>query len=134
MTSTADERLDLPIEGMTCASCATRIEKRLNTLGGVEASVNYATEKASVTYDPAHVATEDLIGAVEQAGYRATLPEAPGSEPSPAGDEDPTRPLRMRLIWAAVLSLPVLLVSMLPFLQFDNWQWLALQLATPVVL
>jgi Cu+-exporting ATPase len=134
MKPSADERLELPIEGMTCASCATRIEKRLNKLGGVEASVNYATEKASVVYDPAHVGTEDLVAAVKQAGYRATLPTEEGGPPPTPSEVDATRALEVRLIWAAVLSLPVLLVSMLPFLQFDNWQWLALQLATPVVL
>ena len=133
MTRATNDRVDLPIAGMTCASCATRIEKRLNKLGGVEASVNYATEKASVSYDPGQVSTEDLVAAVKQAGYEAT-PPAPGGTPSQAGEDDPTRPLRVRLVWAAILSLPVLLVSMVPALQFDNWQWLALQLATPVVL
>jgi Cu+-exporting ATPase len=133
--STTDQ-LELSISGMTCASCTTRIEKRLNQLGGVEASVNYATEKASVSYDSGEVSAEQLVAAVEQAGYRATVPPGPDDEASPSRDEkdDPTEPLRRRLIWAAVLSLPVLLVSMVPQLQFDNWQWLALQLATPVVL
>jgi Cu+-exporting ATPase len=124
------EHLDLPITGMTCASCASRIERRLNKLDGVAATVNYATEKASVDYDPAAVAPEDLLGAVEAAGYAAALPAA---EP-PVEEPDPTRDLRIRLVVSAVLSLPVLLISMIPALQFDRWQWLVLQLATPVVI
>ena len=88
MTSTLPERLELPIEGMTCASCATRIEKRLNKLDGVEATVNYATENAAVDFDPLRVAPEDLIAAIEAAGYHATL-----TEPEPAAaEDDPTRP------------------------------------------
>ena len=93
--------------------------------------MNYATEKATVDYDPAAVEPEALVGAVEAAGYHAVLPaDEPDTEP-PA-DESPA--LRFRLILSAVLSLPVLLVSMIPALQFDNWQWLALNFATPVVL
>jgi Cu+-exporting ATPase len=119
--------IELPITGMTCASCASRIERRLNKLESVSASVNYATEKATVDYDPVAVAPEQLLGAVEAAGYHAALPaEAP--------EVDDLAPLRTRLIVSALLSLPVLLVSMIPALQFDNWQWLALNLATPVVL
>src|SRR4051812_35820790 len=112
---------------MTCASCANRIERRLNKLDGVNATVNYATERATVDYDPVAVAPEQLLGAVEAAGYRAVLPAA---EAPP----DELRPLRQRLIVSAVLSLPVLLVSMIPAPQFDNWQWPALMAATPVVL
>ncbi len=127
-------QLDLPITGMTCASCANRIEKRLNKLDGVRASVNYATEKASVSYEDGVVAPEDLVSAVEQAGYQATLPgaaDAPG-----AGEEevDETAPLRRRLIVSAILSLPIVALAMIPPLQFEYWQWLSLQLATPVVL
>jgi Cu+-exporting ATPase len=136
--SEADERIELPITGMTCASCATRIEKRLNKLEGVEASVNYATEKAAVAYDPGSVRPDELVEAVEAAGYAATLPassDSPGTAPAAgADDDDPTRPLRRRLIFAAVLSAPVLVLAMVPALQFDFWQWLSLQLATPVVL
>jgi P-type Cu+ transporter len=128
--STFPERLELPIEGMTCASCATRIEKRLNKLEGVEATVNYATENAAVHFDPRRVAPEDLVAAVEAAGYQARLA---ADEPVQA-DEDPTAPLRRRLVVSALLSLPVLLLAMIEPLQFDNWQWLSLQLATPVVL
>jgi Cu+-exporting ATPase len=126
------ERVEMPIAGMTCASCANRIERRLNKLDGVSAAVNYATEKATVEFDADAVTTDELLEAVESAGYSATLPAAePVAEPEEA---DETAPLRLRLIASAVLSLPVLLLSMIPALQFDNWQWLALQLATPVVL
>jgi Cu+-exporting ATPase len=125
------ERVELPITGMTCASCANRIERRLNRLDGVSAAVNYATEKATVEFDAAAVTPDELVAAVEAAGYRATLP---ATEPEPAQEADETAPLRRRLIVSAVLSLPVLLLSMIPALQFDDWQWLALQLATPVVL
>ena len=131
--ATTPERLQLPIEGMTCASCANRIEKRLNELDGVEASVNYATEAASVEYDPAHVEPAQLIEAVEGAGYHAALPSA---EPDSSAETqpDPLVLLRRRMLFAAVLALPVFLMSMIPALQFDNWQWLSLQLAVPVVL
>ena len=136
-THTGPERIELPITGMTCASCAARVEKRLNRLEGVEATVNYATETATVAFDPAVVAPAGLVEAVEQAGYGARLPAAPGA-PGTAGavaeEEDPARPLLRRLVVSAILSLPVLLLSMVPALQFDNWQWLSLQLATPVVL
>jgi Cu+-exporting ATPase len=128
-----NSHLELPITGMTCASCANRIERKLNKLDGVTASVNYATERATVDFDPATVAPERLVEAVEAAGYQATLP-APEAAGSPAREEeDATAPLRRRLIVCAALALPVLLLSMVPALQFDNWQWLALQLATPVV-
>jgi Cu+-exporting ATPase len=130
--STVTDHVELPISGMTCASCANRIERKLNKIDGVTASVNYATEKATVDFDAAAVDTDQLIATVQAAGYDATLPATgAGAE---AGDElDETAPLRLRLIVSAVLSLPVLLLSMISPLQFDNWQWLALQLATPVV-
>jgi P-type Cu+ transporter len=127
------ERLELPIEGMTCSSCAGRVEKSLNKLEGVEASVNYATEKASVSFDPARVAPQQLLEAVEGVGYSAALPTADAGE-SDAPAADPTAPLRQRLILSAALSLPVLVLSMVEPLQFRNWQWLSLLLATPVVL
>jgi P-type Cu+ transporter len=127
------DHVELPITGMTCASCANRIERKLNKLDGVEATVNYATEKAAVTFDEATVTPDELIEAVRAAGYDAVVPAAPGEE-SAAEPADPTRALRDRLVVSAVLSLPVLLLSMVPAFQFDNWQWLALQLATPVVL
>jgi Cu+-exporting ATPase len=131
--STQEERLELPIEGMTCSSCAGRVEKSLNELEGVEATVNFATERATVSFDPARVAPEDLVGAVEDVGYAASLPQTDGEE----GEEpeaDPTEDLRRRLIFSAVLSLPVLALAMIEPLQFESWQWLSLQLATPVVL
>jgi Cu+-exporting ATPase len=130
MAGTTAEHVDLPIAGMTCASCANRIERKLNKLDGVTATVNYATERASVDYDAAVVAPEQLVGAVEAAGYTATLPSA-----APAADEatDETEPLRRRLLISTGLMLPVLIVAMVPPLQFDHWQWLALTLASPVV-
>jgi Cu+-exporting ATPase len=129
----APERIALPIEGMTCSSCANRVEKRLNEIDGVEATVNFATERATVSFDPRRVEAEELVEAVGETGYTATLPETSGDA---AGDEetDPTAQLRQRLIFASALSLPVLLLSMIEPLQFENWQWLALQLAVPVVL
>jgi P-type Cu+ transporter len=126
------EQIELPITGMTCASCANRIERNLNELEGVRASVNYATERASVEFDGAAVAPDQLVQAVEAAGYGTKLPST--GEPPAEDEHDPTAPLRHRLIGSAILSLPVLLLSMVPAFQFDNWQWLALNLATPVVL
>jgi Cu+-exporting ATPase len=125
------QKLELPIEGMTCASCAVRVEKKLNKLEGVAAAVNYATERASVKFDPEAVTPEQLVAAVESAGYRAALPSEDAAEPA---EEDPAVSLRRRLLVSAVLTLPVLALAMIPPLQFDGWQWLSLQLATPVVL
>ncbi len=137
MTPLSPERLELPVVGMTCASCASRIERKLNKLAGVQATVNYATEKAAVTYDPASVTPERLVEAVEAAGYHAKLPASvtavSGETVAPIAEDDPTRALRQRLIGATALSIPLLALSMIRPLQFDNWQWLALQLATPVV-
>jgi Cu+-exporting ATPase len=130
MSVVGAERIELPIEGMTCATCASRIERKLNTLDGVTATVNYATEKASVEYDPAHVTPVALVDAVAQVGYSARLPEAVEA----VREDDPTAGLRRRLLVSAVLSLPVLLMGMIPALQFTYWQWLAFELATPVVL
>jgi len=133
------ERLELALEGMTCSSCANRIERKLNKLEGVVATVNYATEKATVQFDPHQVGTADLVGAVEAAGYKARLPrpvgaDVEGGDPGEITVEDRhVRDLRGRLIGAAALSVPLLAISMIPALQFDYWQWLALQLATPVV-
>src|SRR5215203_5146957 len=111
MSTTSLERIQLPIEGMTCASCATRIEKRLNKLEGVEATVNYATENAAVSFDPDRVAPEELVAAVGAAGYHATL-VLPGVDAEERTDVDPVAPLRRRLIVSAALSLPVLLLAM----------------------
>jgi Cu+-exporting ATPase len=118
---------------MTCASCAARIDKRLNRLEGVAASVNYATERATVTFDPERVAPEDLVAAVAAAGYEARLPAPAAPDRPEEPEEQPDRPLRRRVVLSAALSVPVLVLSMVPALQFDHWQWLALQLATPVV-
>ncbi len=125
----AAEHVELPITGMTCASCANRIERRLNTLEGVSASVNYATETATVEFDSA-VEPEALVAAVESAGYQAVLPAA---EPAAAEEIDETAPLRRRLLVSLALMLPVLAMAMIPPLQFENWLWLSLTLATPVV-
>jgi Cu+-exporting ATPase len=122
--------VELPITGMTCASCANRIERKLNKLDGVTATVNYATEQAAVEFDPQLVAPDQLVAAVESAGYAATLPE---SAPPAAAEPDETAALRRRLIVSALLALPVVVLSVVPALQFDRWQWLALQLATPVL-
>ncbi|WP_205712253.1 heavy metal translocating P-type ATPase [Euzebya rosea] len=133
--ATRPATVDLAIEGMTCASCAGRIERRLNDLDGVEATVNYATEQATITAPGVDPAT--LVEAVESVGYRATVVPAVGSAPvgpaEAAPAEDPTAALRHRLVVSAALSLPVVLLSMVPALQFTNWQWLALTLAAPVV-
>jgi Cu+-exporting ATPase len=136
--STVIDHVELPITGMTCASCANRIERGLNKLDGVSATVNYATEKATVDFDPGAVEPEHLVAAVQAAGYETSLPAA---DDTPTDDADPEAdaeaelaPLRTRLILSALLGLPVLALSMIPPLQFDNWQWLALQLATPVAL
>ena len=135
MSTTAIERVELPITGMTCASCANRIERRLNKLDGVTATVNYATEKARVEFDPGTVAPEQLVAAVEAAGYQAALP-ADRAGRRRRGGRARTRPRRCgsRLILAALLSVPALLLAMIPALQFDNFQWLSLNLVTPVVL
>ena len=135
MSTAEQSRIDLEIGGMTCASCAMRIEKKLNKLDGVTATVNYATEKAQVTVagdiDPAV-----LITTVEDAGYTAALPTppAPAAAAAEADAEDPElRSLRQRLIGAVVLSVPVILLAMIPPLQFTYWQWLSLTLAAPVI-
>jgi P-type Cu+ transporter len=126
-TEAPNERVELAIEGMTCASCAARIEKRLNKLEGVSASVNFASEHAAVAFDPRVVSVDDLIGAVEKTGYHAALPvEAPC-------EEDPAKPYRLRLAAAVVLSVPLMLLAMAPALQFSGWEWVSLVLATPVV-
>ena len=134
-------RVELTVGGMTCASCAMRIEKRLNRLEGVTATVNYATERARVDF-PAGVEPAQLIAAVEAIGYQAALPvptsslsqsEQNRTEEYPAAEGDQTQPLRNRLVVAGLLSLPVLVMAMVPALQFLNWQWLSLTLAAPVV-
>ncbi len=125
MTTQQRESVELDITGMTCASCAARIEKKLNKLDGVQASVNYATEKARVLHPPM-VAVQDLIEVVERTGYGAALPE-PDAEPV-----DHAAALRVRLLWAAVLGVPVIAMAMAPALQFPGWQWVSLLLTAPV--
>ncbi|MGX5182702.1 heavy metal translocating P-type ATPase [Streptomyces avermitilis] len=132
-------QVELTIGGMTCASCAARVEKKLNRMDGVTATVNFATEKARVSY-PAEVEVADLIATVVKTGYTATEPPPPQPEapeepqPSRASEEDPElTSLRGRLTVSVLLALPVVLLSMIPALQFDNWQWLSLTLAAPVV-
>lgn len=126
--------VELSISGMTCASCAARIERKLNKLDGVSATVNYATEKAKVTF-PESVAVRDLITEVEKAGYTAELPAPPPSDTDARESEavDELRPLRLRLLISAVLAVPVVAMAMIPALQFTNWQWLSLTLTAPVV-
>ncbi|WP_435797416.1 heavy metal translocating P-type ATPase [Streptomyces microflavus] len=126
---------------MTCASCAARIEKKLNRMDGVEATVNYATEKAKVTYRGEDVSVQDLISTVEATGYTAEEPPPPdtrrpdteGSGTARSEPDDGLTALRQRLITSLVLAVPVIAMAMIPALQFDNWQWLSLTLAAPVV-
>ncbi|QCD56021.1 heavy metal translocating P-type ATPase [Streptomyces hawaiiensis] len=125
--------VELLIGGMTCAACAARVEKKLNRMDGVTATVNYATEKARVAY-PRGTEVADLIATVVKTGYTAEEPAPPREEAPAAEDEDPElSALRRRLTVSAVLAVPVILLAMVPALQFDNWQWLSLTLAAPVV-
>ncbi len=129
--------IELGITGMTCASCVMRVEKWLNKLDGVSATVNYATEKATMTvpsgYDP-----QTLIDAVHETGYTAALPQKP-AEPvqntttEPEVDDPELTSLRYRLVGAIVLAIPVILMAMIPALQLRNWQWASLALAAPVI-
>ncbi|MGV8885024.1 MAG: heavy metal translocating P-type ATPase [Microbacteriaceae bacterium] len=125
--------VELDVGGMTCASCANRIERKLNKMPGVEASVNYATEKARVRA-PEGTTAEQLIATVEATGYTAVVPAPPAAAepPETATVSDELAQLRQRLIISAILTVPVVLMSMIPLLQFENWQWLALTLAAPV--
>jgi P-type Cu+ transporter len=122
-----DARVDLALEGMTCAACANRIERKLNKLDGVEASVNYATEQAAVRFDPTRVSVGELLDAVEAAGYRASL------EARDRAETDRADAIRRRLLVAAALSAPLVVLAMAAPLQFAGWEWLAFALATPVV-
>lgn len=124
--------VELLIGGMTCASCAARVEKKLNRMDGVSATVNYATEKAKVSY-PAGIQVADLIATVVKTGYTAEEPAPPQIETKTSEADPELASLRERLTVSALLALPVVLLSMVPALQFDNWQWLALTLAAPVV-
>ena len=124
--------VDLTIGGMTCASCATRVEKKLNKMPGVIATVNYATERAHVTLPPG-TTVADAIATVEATGYTASQPSAIDVDEGDHLDDLEVRELRRRVVISAVLTLPVVVLSMVPALQFDYWQWLSLTLAAPVV-
>ena len=147
--STPDVRtgeVELLIGGMTCASCAARVEKKLNRMDGVSATVNYATEKARVSFG-GDVTTDDLIATVEKTGYTAALKEDPpaphhsqarggtlqGGHGPTTAEDDLARTMRQRLLVSTVLTVPVVAMAMVPALQFTYWQWLSLTLAAPVV-
>jgi Cu+-exporting ATPase len=121
------QRIELDITGMTCASCANRIERKLNKLTGVRASVNFATDRATVDH-PDGVTVDQLLNTVRAAGYQARAPR-----PEPEPEESPSTALRLRFIVSAVLALPVLVLSMVPAAQFPYWTWVEFALATPVV-
>ena len=130
-----DRSIELVIGGMTCASCAARVEKKLNRMDGVSATVNYATEKAKVSFAPG-ITPEDLVATVEATGYTAAMPEPPRSpeDTSAAAPEaDEAAALRQRLLVTVALTVPVILLAMVPVLQFRNWQWASFALAAPVV-
>ncbi|GAA2712039.1 MULTISPECIES: cation-translocating P-type ATPase [Streptomyces] len=120
---------ELIVGGMTCAACVARVEKKLGRLEGVSASVNLATGRARISH-PAQVTADELVAVVEGAGYTAALPQPPAQETAPAEGEGPG-PL-VRLLITALLSVPVLVLSMVPTLQFRSWQWLCFVLASPV--
>lgn len=134
-TPASTASVELQIGGMTCASCANRIERKLNKIGGVTAAVNYATEKATLTVPDGYDSAQ-LIKAVEETGYTATLAVAsaePAAETTGGGDDPELRALRVRLIAATALTVPVIAMAMVPALQFNYWQWASLTLAAPVV-
>ena len=124
--------VELDIGGMTCAACANRVEKRLNKMDGVTATVNFATEKARVSVEDGAAAVDDLVAQIEKAGYTAA-PPAPGPEDTPAAADDPVRALRSRAAVSLLLAAPVIVMAMVPALQFTHWQWASLTLTAPVV-
>lgn len=144
--TTALQHIDLGITGMTCTSCSARVERKLNKLDGVEATVNFATETADVNYDPAVVDTETLLGTVNKLGYEAFALATPEQHDAPADTTAPASPateqaaataahaanLRQHFVVSAILTVPVFVMSMLPAAQFSNWQWLAFALVSPV--
>jgi P-type Cu+ transporter len=132
MTMGAPERVRLEIGGMTCTSCASRIERKLNTLEGVQATVNYATEEAAVSFDPTRVDVDALVAAVETTGYTAAPPRA--TVDAEQAGEGEAGMLRLRLVVAALLSIAPVLFVVVPPARFDGWEWLALALSAPVVL
>lgn len=131
-TKLQQTEVDLTIGGMTCASCAARVEKKLNKMPGVSATVNYATERAHVTLPPG-ISVADAIATVEATGYTAREPTSVEGSEQEQGDDPEVRELRTRVVVSAILTIPVVLLSMVPALQFDYWQWLSLTLAAPVV-
>ncbi|MFB7507079.1 heavy metal translocating P-type ATPase [Streptomyces broussonetiae] len=134
-TAGPSSEVELLIGGMTCASCAARVEKKLNRMNGVSATVNFATEKAKVSFGEG-VRVTDLIATVEKTGYTAEEPAPPQPQATAEGTfehDAELGTLRQRLLVSALLALPVVLLAMVPALQFDNWQWLSLALAAPVV-
>jgi len=131
MATAAPEQETIDLQGMTCASCASRIERKLNKLDGVEANVNYATEQATVSFDSTRVAVEDLVRAVEAAGYGAS--RRGGAAQAEQADRS-ALVLRIRLLVAAALTAPLALLTIVEPVQFEGWEWVALALATPVVL
>ena len=131
--SSADRSIELAIGGMTCASCAARVEKKLNRMDGVTATVNYATEKAKVSF-PDGVSVDDLVATVEKTGYSAEPPAVTVSaEEDEAAEEQVDPSLRHRLVASIVLAVPVIALGMIPALQFEYWQWLSFALAAPIV-
>src|SRR5512133_1019373 len=128
--STERQTTTLALEGMTCDSCATRIERRLNKLDGVEASVNFATERASVAFVPARATVGELVAAVDSAGYAAHEINVGQREHEHGEDVDA---LRVRLVTAVVLAVPVTVLAMVPSTRFAGWHWLCLALTTPIV-
>jgi Cu+-exporting ATPase len=141
--TTTAHQVELVIGGMTCASCAARIERRLNRLDGVSATVNYATERASISY-PDTISDADLRAQIAAVGYTAKPFElrrpllrptggSAGADDTLVVDEDQGPALRERLVVSAALSLPVIVLAMVPSAQFRNWQWASLVLAAPVV-
>ena len=135
-TPSATSDVELVIGGMTCASCATRIEKKLNKLDGVTATVNYSTEKAKITF-PEGLTAADLVATVAKTGYTAELPPEPqarvDSDAATPAEHDPTAELRQRLLVSVLLAVPVIAMAMVPALQFRYWQWASLALTAPVV-
>ncbi|MEO5983247.1 MAG: heavy metal translocating P-type ATPase [Pedococcus sp.] len=135
-TSSATSDVELVIGGMTCASCATRIEKKLNKLDGVTATVNYSTEKAKVTF-PGSLTAADLVATIAKTGYTAELPPEPDEvddrDAAAPDEQDPTSELRQRLLVSVLLAVPVIAMAMVPAWQFRNWQWASLVLTAPVV-
>lgn len=133
MSDEKNSTIELPVGGMSCASCAARVQQQLNKIDGVKASVNYATEVASIHFDETTVGPDQLVDAVHNAGYEAELPTADshgaGAHDHGSGDDH----LKLRVIVSAVLAIPVMAMAMVPALQFDWWQWVSGVLATPVV-